>query len=173
MRSRRPRRAFTLLEMLIAMAVAMALLGALAATASRLLSSRSSAQAHFQSMNALGELGRQLRRDVHAARGASIENVDGHPRTLRLELGEQGTIVYTLEGDTVVRTAQSATAAQRRERFALPGIRCVNWRDELGTARRVSLVVGRLAVHGAEPQAVSSTFEITAALPTVAQEPQP
>lgn len=169
----RRRSAMTLVELLIAMFVATALLGTLAAVVSRILRSDTSGTAHLETMVRLSQLGEQLRRDGHDARDVRVEAPDGQPRVLRLAATDGRTIRYTVDDHGVDRAVSHADQIVSRDRFQLPAVRCLAWHDEIAASRRVSLVAGRLARQGDEPAAVTSKFTIAVALSPVPQPEQP
>jgi len=173
MKVARNRTALTLIELLFALFMATAFIGMLAVAMSRLLASENSSTRHLESIVSLSQLGEQLRRDVHSASNARVEQLDGQPRALHLELADNETVQYTIDDRGAERVARHADQIVSRERFMLAEMRCLAWQDEIAAARRVSLVIGRLARQGDDPAAVKSKFAIAAALPPVSDQVPP
>ncbi len=154
---------FTLIEMLISMAVATSALGLLAATVSRVLTANDTAREHLQGITSLGRLGEQFRGDAHAADTARLENVDGQARTLHLGLEDGSSVEYAIDAAGLRRTLSVDGQVTHREMFVLPGMQVLGWNDDFETAGRLSLRIARLVHQGDDVQALGKQFSIDAA----------
>jgi len=162
---KRPSRGMTLVEVTLAMMIATALVGLLAAAISQVIVFSSSAGEHLQAVAALGHLGEQFRRDVHAARSAQIEAPPGRPERLRLDMRADRPIEYTITAAGLERLAASADRPPHRELYALPGMKLLGFKTQ-ADRRELSLVVGRMAHPTAADSPLAGEFSITATLAT-------
>jgi prepilin-type N-terminal cleavage/methylation domain-containing protein len=161
MNSPRSRTGYTLIELLIAMTIGTALMGTLAVLMARILSSNAAVKEHLQSVAALGRLGEQFRRDVHAATAAEV---DGEVRRLRLDAPGRESIEYEICDAGLNRVVLRAGQAQAREQFVLAGMKVLGWNENSASTGELALELGRLARQDQDEPTVSSTFSITAAL---------
>ena len=91
MRSRaiRAQSGMTLIEMLVAIVVGGAILASTATLVSKVVAANSAASEHLHSMQAIGELGRQFRHDVHRATNITIAEDESPRLTLNLDDGSR------------------------------------------------------------------------------------
>jgi type II secretory pathway component PulJ len=161
MRARRV--GITLVEVILAMAIATAVVGVLAAAVSRVIQSNAAAQDHLHTVVTLGRLGEQFRRDAHAALDTSIEEINDRPARLKFTTEAGRTIEYEITPDGLARVASGGDHAEHRERFALVGMKPLGWRlDEDG--RAISLDLGRLARPQSDDATLGGRFSIVASL---------
>jgi type II secretory pathway component PulJ len=156
-------RGISLVEVVIAMAVGIAMLSVLAATVAKMVHASAASREHLQTVATLGRLGEQFRRDAHLAQIATIDDAGDGPARLELA-GEAGrTIRYDITPSGLQRVAAAAGEPERRELFVLPGMKFLGWTmDE--DHREVSLAVGRLARPASENEVLRGQFSLTAAL---------
>jgi hypothetical protein len=155
----------TLVEVMLAMFVATAVVAMLGAIVSRVVAANARSREHLQTVVTLGRLGEQLRRDVHAAHRASVlESKDG-PSRLKLETDAERTIEYEIASSGLVRLASTAEKTDQRERFALPGMKFLGWSIDEG-GRQVSLSIGRLDRPESDAATVAGRFSLVASLAT-------
>ena len=125
-RSRR-RRGFTLIELMVVIAIVTVILSLVGAVFQRLFLSEQTAMRAALIERTVSRLADQFRRDIHAATGASIDtNREG--ATGALELFEanrdQPAVVYVARTDEVIREQHAADASvTHREVFRLPDCR--------------------------------------------------
>lgn len=113
------RRAFTLVESLSTMAVAVTVMVTLTCWLTSLLRSERAGREQVTESAVRDRLARQFRQDVHLALEASVENAETEP-VLRLELGDEGAIEYRPDTDGLLRIQSKAGQQQRREAYRLP-----------------------------------------------------
>jgi len=115
------RRAFTLLEMIIAMTVGATMLGIAVCLLAALLRTDRVGQDRVASNAAIERLAEQFRRDVHAAQEPPVaeKSIDGHT-AWRLDLAERDSVWYVVDGPAIVREQWKQHATPRRESYALP-----------------------------------------------------
>jgi hypothetical protein len=159
-----------LVEVILAMTIATAVVSILAAVVSRMISANAATQDHLHTVVTLGRLGEQFRRDTHASHLATIEEDLDQPPRLKLD-GEAGrTIEYEITPDGIQRVVRSAGETEQCERFVLPGMKFLGWNTG-EESRLVSLIVGRLARPQKEVPTLGGRFSIVALL--AEQEPSP
>jgi type II secretory pathway component PulJ len=157
-----------LVEVVIAMAVATAMVGLLAATVSRMMLASEQSHEHLRTMVTLGRLGEQFRRDVHAAGSATIADAQGdQPGRLVLE-GSGRQVAYAVEFDAIERVATATGEAPRRERFALGGLKFLGWKVD-DERREVSVALAPLARRGTQSGETRGQFPLSALLARPAQ----
>jgi hypothetical protein len=157
-----------LVEVVMAMAVATAMVGLLAATVSRMMHASEQSHEHLQTIVTLGRLGEQFRRDVHAARSATIADAQGdQPGRLVLD-GPDRQVAYVVENDAIERVATAASEAPRRERFTLGGMKLLGWKVD-GERREVSIALAPLARRGTQSSETRGQFPLSAVLAEPAQ----
>lgn len=153
------RRGIMLVEVIMAITIATAVIGVLTVAVSRLILSNAAAHEHLQTVVTLGRLGEQFRRDAHAARDATIEAAPEQPTRLKLQGDADWAVEYEITPDGLQRVATAAGQAEHRDRFVLPGMKFLGWKmDEDG--RAISLLVGRLARPATDEPALSGRFSI-------------
>jgi len=160
------RRGMTIIEVTIAVTLAVVVLGTLTITVSRLLLSSGSAQDHLQDLTALGRLGEQFRGDAHAA--STVRIVEGEPRQLVFGGDGDSTISYTIVPEGLDRVEQAADQVRSRERFVMTGLVPLGWKLE-GESSQVALEMGRLTRPREADEIASGRFSIAAALPRRSQ----
>ena len=166
--TRRPARnaGITLVEMVIAITMATALMTVLTAVVVRVISANHAATDHLAALVGVGRLGEQFRRDVHAATSAKIDQHDQESPRILLSDDDGNKIEYTLAGDAVHRDASSSGAGRNRETYYLPGLHVVGCDRQGDDGRRLSLRIGRIAADNVEPLAIGGQFTIDALLAT-------
>jgi type II secretory pathway pseudopilin PulG len=165
------RRGMTLVELMLAMFVATAVVGMLAAIVSRIMMANAAGRDHLQTVVALARLGEQFRRDVHEARGASVVPSDGPASRLKLDAGANRAIEYEITPAGLARRVLIADKVQKRDLFILPGMKCLDWKIEDG-GRLVSLEIGRLDRPTSDAAVVATRFPLVAALANLDAAPQ-
>jgi hypothetical protein len=153
----------TLVELMVAMFVATALVGMLAAIVSRILLANATAREHLQTVVTIGRLGEQFRRDVHAAQSASLVEANDAPPRLKLSNDAQRTIEYEISPSGLARVAVTAGKPVARELFVLPGMKFLDCKIDEGS-RHVSLSIGRLSRPQSDAATVAGQFSLVAAL---------
>jgi hypothetical protein len=133
-----------LLEVMLAITIATALLSVMALAISRIFAENTAARQHSHTMNALGQLGSQLRRDVHVALSATPEPASDDTQRLELTLPGNGLVQYQIIRDGIERRQYSDGALRAKELFLLEGMRPMSWRVD-NDRRDVVLTIGRLA----------------------------
>ena len=113
------RRAFTLIEMVIAITVAAALTGIAVSLLIVLLRAEQSGRSHFQRNASIQRLADQWRRDLHAAVGEVAVNHEDRPGC-RLTLAGDRIVRYTIGDDGISREEHAGPKTSRRESYALP-----------------------------------------------------
>jgi type II secretory pathway pseudopilin PulG len=152
-----------LVEVILAMSIASAVVGMLAAVVSRMVTANVASQEHLRTVVTLGRLGEQFRRDVRASRLATFEEDNEQPPRLKLAGEADRAIEYQITPAGLERVVRLAGEAERREPFVLPGMKFLGWNTE-DDGRTVSLIVGRLARPGSEDPTLGSRFSIVASL---------
>ncbi len=159
--TRRP--GIMLVEVLLAMVVATALIGMLAAVVSRMISANAAAQEHLRTVVTLGRLGEQFRRDVRASHHATFEEANDQPARLKLDDDADRSIEYEITPAGLERVVSSDGETEQRELFVLPGMKFLGWNME-DDGRAVSLIVGRLARPRRNDATLRGRFSIVASL---------
>ncbi len=164
---KRPRSAhagYTLIELLLAMSIGTVLMGILAVTMSRIMTSNAAVGEQLQSITNLGRLGEQFRRDVHAATSAQVGRDGEIVRRLQLASTEDAVIEYEICDAGLNRVARRGGEVQGRDQFALNGMQVLGWNEDSATTGQVTLDVGRMTHHGELEPTVATRFSITAGL---------
>ena len=113
------RRAFTLIEMLVAISVGSVLMGIAVSLLLVLLGAEQSGRTHAERSESLQRLADQFRRDVHAAVGeVAAGGEDQHGCRLRLAGGES--VRYAIGGGGLSREERKGSEVVRGESYALP-----------------------------------------------------
>lgn len=158
----RNRVGMTLMEVMLAMVIATAVVSVLGITVSRMLLSNGVAHQHVQTVTTLGRLGEEFRRDAHAASHVALDGPE-NARQLTLTGEENSKVVYQFVPGGVERLASQDDQLRRRESFLLPGMRPIAWSlDE--DRHEVALAVGRLARPGSDDKTLRGQFSILASL---------
>ena len=112
------RRAFTLIEMIVAISVGAVLMGIAMSLLVVLLGAERSGRAHVERSETLQRLADQFRRDVHAAVGEVV--VKGEKgQEWQMELTGNCIVRYTVAADGVSREERMESRDVRRESYAL------------------------------------------------------
>ena len=122
------RSGFGLVEMILATFLFSLSIGLFVAFQGQLLKLGNSSADHLQQLVITGRLARVLRTDIHLARSAELASIQGNtgkknPLDLRLFLGNQKRIEYTLEDDHVGRTVIEDNTTRQTDEFPL--MRCL------------------------------------------------
>jgi prepilin-type N-terminal cleavage/methylation domain-containing protein len=112
------RRAFTLIEMIVAISVGSVLMGIAVSLLIVLLGAEQSGRTHAERSESLQRLADQFRRDVHAAAGKTAADVDRHG--CRLRLADGGNVRYVIGTHVISREEQAGSKTVRRESYRLP-----------------------------------------------------
>lgn len=160
------RTGIALVEVMLAIVIATALVSALGITVARMLRSNHAAQEHLQTVTNLGRFGEQFRRDAHSASNVLINELENDDRQLVLNHGDDRTIIYQIIPGGIERTQSEGDQLRQRERFLLPGMRPLAWNFE-ADRQQVALSIGKLAHPSIEDDAVCAQFSILAVLRNV------
>ncbi len=155
-------RGFTLIEMLVVMAVSTMAMGVLVGIMLHVFQVNSSVGEHLQAVAVLGPLGEQFRRDVQAAAHAEIETTTGQPQRLRLDRPGPARVEYEILASALRRLETDALGGQHHELFVLPGMKVLGWTGDFQASGEVSLALGWLIPQGPNGHDVRSRFLITA-----------
>ncbi len=154
-------RGMTLVELVIATGVAIAILGILATIVTRVMAVNAAAADHLSSLVAVGRLGEQFRQDAHAAASAERDATGGVER-LRFALADR-TIEYTLAAAGVERVVLKNNQPVARETFVMPHMRATGF-DDRAPPDEVTLLVARVARPAGGVDTLHKAFPITARL---------
>jgi prepilin-type N-terminal cleavage/methylation domain-containing protein len=157
------RRAFTLVEVMIAMLLGSAALGLLTTTMAAVLRRTDSAANHLDAMTGLARLGEQLRDDVHSASSARAVSGVGKPGSLVLEKSGGVSVTYRDCPGGVLRESIRDKVVTARERFGLPGLEGAHWQAANSPGEQVVLELARAAPSGTGPTG-QGRFTVTANL---------
>jgi prepilin-type N-terminal cleavage/methylation domain-containing protein len=115
-------RGFTLVEMLVVVTVGGVLMSLAVTSLVMLLRLEGAARERGRATDALANLARQFRADVHEARSAAARDrvPSAEPRSLALGLPDGRTIVYEAAAGRVIRREEGGPAAPREDWFPLP-----------------------------------------------------
>ncbi|MGD9719847.1 MAG: type II secretion system protein J [Pirellulales bacterium] len=171
-------RGMTLIELILAMGIGASIMAVTAGVLARAVAANSSAAEHLHDLTALGTLGQQFRRDVHAASAATSSNDDTGQPGLLLETPSGGQIRYQVVSSGMTRLETTKGQADRREAFTLSGLRVVGFRGETGGAGPIAIVLARITQRPDGQTVVGAQFELTAvrpqqSAPRQAEETQP
>jgi prepilin-type N-terminal cleavage/methylation domain-containing protein len=118
---RRPmRRAFTLIEMIVAISVAATLTGIAMCLLLVMYRAERSGRTHLAETESLERLADQFRQDVHAAVGDVLLDAKMQPQQWRLELPGKIDVQYDVAVNAVSREERSGSKTVRRESYILP-----------------------------------------------------
>ena len=153
-------RGMTLIELIIAMAIGASVLAVAAGVLSRTVAINSTAADRLQSLAALGQLGQQFRRDVHAALSATAGKNDmGRPAlTMTTSAGSQ--IRYEADGGGITRVEETTGRPVRREAFSLADWWATEFRSD---ENLVTIVLARVTRRPDGEDVRGAQFELTAA----------
>jgi hypothetical protein len=153
-----------LVEVVMAMAIATAMVGVLAATVTRMMRANLESQQHLQTVVNLGRLGEQFRRDVREAHAASVADAAGD-RPGRLVLAGQSDrqITYTGTAGGIERLASGGGQPDHREFYATSGMKFLAWQIAPDN-REVAVVLGPLVRRETESDEVRGRFSLSAIL---------
>ena len=161
---------YTLVELLVALAIGAGMLSLAGTLLARAIAANAAATDHMRGVVALGALGQQFRRDVHATSGAATSAVDGQPARLLMNLPDGGRIEYEISAAGLVRTQTSDGQPRRRESFSLPGMKALGFKADPTADGEVSIFLGRLSGRPDDASDLSGRFEITAVVPRGGRE---
>ena len=161
-RPARARSGITLIEMLVAILVGGAILASAATLVSKVITANSAAAEHLHSMQAIGELGRQFRYDVHHATTVTIG--EGEPPILTLQLDDGGRAEYHATTTASCGELSTEKQAPRRETYALGAFELTGIRRDADDTCALQLVIGRVIPH-VDDQVIQGQFAITAVGP--------
>jgi prepilin-type N-terminal cleavage/methylation domain-containing protein len=115
------RSGYTLVEMLVVIAMTTLLLGLCAGLIHTLVGVDRGGRSHLAEAESLARLARQFRADVRAAIAvAPSAGEPGRGIPLELALPEQRRVAYRVDASAVVRVVQQEGHARRQDRFRLP-----------------------------------------------------
>jgi prepilin-type N-terminal cleavage/methylation domain-containing protein len=114
-----PRRAVTLIEMLVVIAVSTVLMGVAIGLLPLLRQAENSGRDHIDRTAAASRLADQFRRDIHAAL-RPVANEGGPKNQWHFALGADRTVAYRVLPGEVERVEQLAGKPVRRESYTLP-----------------------------------------------------
>jgi hypothetical protein len=160
----------TLVELLIAMVMGAAILSIAGTLVARMIASNSAAGEHLRGVVALSALGQQFRRDVHATTSAVAGDEDDQPPRLTLNLADGSRVEYEALAAGLLRAQKSDAQSQRRELFALRGMKVLDFKADHADRGEISIVIGRLAQRPGDESVVAGQFEITAVAPRPQRE---
>lgn len=117
---RPPRRALTMVEILVVISVMGVLMGTVATVVSRTLRAEARTQNHVSDIRAAWQLADQFRADVRGARRVVVPN-DANGNRLRVEAANAQVIDYSSDGRRILRTvADSSATPSRNDYYHLP-----------------------------------------------------
>jgi hypothetical protein len=145
--------------MLVLITAVATALGLCAVTIQVLLRLKADGQSRYTAQVGLERLARQLRSDAHAAADAQVEAPPargGEAPGLRLSLGPKHGVVYEPRKSAVMRVESQDGNVTRRELYALPAARIIDFEIRPEAGRRfVALVIrkrdGTSATGSARP----------------------
>lgn len=149
----RDRRGSFMLETIVALAVATALLGAAGVLVARMIGLQRHVETASRQTLILSRLSRQFRNDIHAAASVSVAE-DGSSLELTPLTPEGRQVRYTPDNDSLVRTS-TGEGADRFERYQFSAGTVFRFDSEpLAGAAMVSLEIHRepLPLPGSRPQ---------------------
>jgi len=155
----------TLVEMILALTLGAAILGAAGTILARVVALNSAATDHLHGVTALSNLGRQFRSDVHTASGATASSAAGRPAKLTLDVADGRQIEYEITSSGLVRVETGEGRPERREAFVLRGMRVLDLRTNVDDDQIVSIVISRVTSRPDQQDVVRGPFEITAVAP--------
>jgi prepilin-type N-terminal cleavage/methylation domain-containing protein len=133
------RRAFTLLELTIAVSVSTVFIGIAVGLLQGLLQLGSAARSEARSANVLGALAQQFRADVHQATTAEAES--GRNKSLSLRLPGGRSVVYQIKPREISRHEQGGNGPAREESYAINPQATAAIEVEKGPVKMVSLSI--------------------------------
>ncbi|MEX2113399.1 MAG: prepilin-type N-terminal cleavage/methylation domain-containing protein [Pirellulales bacterium] len=156
------RTGFTLIELLVAITVGGAILATTATLMARVSAANSATTDHLHAMQALGDLGRQFREDVHAAVTVATDPSERTRLALTLDDGSQ--VQYEGTSTGIARTQSTGIGPTRRARYSLVGFKLLGFQATTADHREIQMLLGRAARRGDE-SIVIGEFAITAVAP--------
>lgn len=150
----RRRPGVSLVEVLIVIAAGGLVLGVTASLLHAAIRAEQGGRARMLEGQALADLARALRDDIHAARDARV----GPAETPVLNLTANGdrTIEYARNGRGLVRTEREGPKTRRVERYALPADSTVLWDIESGPPRFVTFTLTTAAARRGAPARIEA-----------------
>jgi len=121
MKTMRPRRAVSLVELLVTMSACTIILTLSAGLMHRALHAQTKARAFMDSERSALRLANSVRRDIHQAIGAARSGADlGQDVVLRLKFAGDQVVEYRRATDKVTRVLLEVGAVRARDEFAFP-----------------------------------------------------
>ena len=156
------RRGFTLLEMLVVMALLALFLPLAAGTLVFLFRAQSQSAESLRDAMALTQLSHMFHADVHAARAARLPPDSKDKGGLTLELADDRTIEYRAQAGSISRVVQHGKTVESREQFRIGLARPTFELTDQG--REVALTIApRLSnTGGASPVTASAAIRLGA-----------
>jgi Tfp pilus assembly protein PilE len=151
----------TLIEMVIAMSLAAAVLSTLAVIVTRMMAVQSLANDHLSTLVTVGRLGEQFRDDAHAAASAGRDAAGGDQR-ISFALADR-TIRYTVAEPGIERVVLKDDQPVARDTFMMPLMRVIGF-DDAAASGEVTLLVARVAPLATAEAPPARPFPITARL---------
>lgn len=135
------RAAWTLIEMLVTIAVMATLTGIAIKTLTSLMLSERRGVEHVSQLATMARIARTFRNDIHLATGAEISSDDPQKPLLQLTLDANHQIQYEIQPLGLLRTERRSNQSVGRELWRLKPARfqCV---DSTGPPRQLTLIVG-------------------------------
>ncbi len=164
------RRGTTLIELLVAIAVGGAILATTVTLMARISTANSLATDHLHTVQALGDLGRQFRFDVHAATTIAIDPAE--PARLALTLDDGSQVRYEGASNGIARVQSTGDGPARRDLFALSGFKLRGFQTATTDARVVQILLGRVA-RRPDDEIITGEFAVTAVAPRQPAEEAP
>jgi prepilin-type N-terminal cleavage/methylation domain-containing protein len=165
------RRAFTLIEMVVVMALASAMLGMAVALLVTLLRAERAVRDHVGHAAQVNRLAEQFRRDAHAAvrvmPGTKENNQSGG---VRFELAADHAVTYLPGDGEIVRTQWEGARVRGQDSFSLLPQSKVSW--SLPSGSRPAMVSLRIELPGPPAGSVVSIEAVVARDHRFAKQPQ-
>jgi type II secretory pathway pseudopilin PulG len=151
-----------LVEVMLAIAIATALTSVLGVTVSRMFAATATAREHAHTMNALGRVAAQFRRDAHASVSATTASSAEHSQSLAFKTANDEEIQYAIVPEGIERRQFHGGQPRSQELFLIQGLRPLEWHVDAEHSE-VVLTIGRLARPSADDDTLSGKFTIRAA----------
>jgi len=122
---------YSLIELMVVLTVSTTVLGVAAVMLHTLMQVQKDSREQLLYHATLGRLGRQFRRDVHAADGFRPPEAGSHgnrPAAWQLDFKPDRVVRYSIEWGSLIRSEQIGGTLSRREVFRLPADRAVSIR---------------------------------------------
>ncbi len=152
-------RAFSLVELLIVMAIGAGIMGLLGMLFARIVQAHSTATEHSQDLLILDRLSEQFRRDVHGVMEASLDRTPQPSQGLRLLQPGGSAVQYELTHSGVQRSEASGDKIERREEFLLSSIKVLGFENHRAQDGELSML---LSLGRDDERAPAKRFKITA-----------